>query len=51
MAEKETKRDHQKAILAILRCIKSRPQFFAEQLQKSMKVGELVLFYLNNTYF
>lgn len=36
--KKETRGDHQKGLLAFVRCIRSRPQFFAEQLQKAMKV-------------
>lgn len=37
-AKKETKGDHQKGILAFLRCIQSRPHFFAEQLNKAIRV-------------
>jgi hypothetical protein len=42
--KKETTGDHQRAILAILRCIQSRPRFFAEQLQNAMKVGQIMIF-------
>jgi hypothetical protein len=38
MAKKETSGDHQRGILAILRCIQSRVDFFAEQLRNAMKV-------------
>lgn len=34
----ETGRDTQKTLLAIVRSVRSRPHFFAEQLHKSMKV-------------
>ncbi len=34
----ETSGDLQKGILAIIRCVRSRPFFFAEQLRKAMKV-------------
>ncbi len=34
----ETSGDVQKGLLAIVRCVRSRPHFFAEQLRKSMKV-------------
>ncbi|CAF1191411.1 unnamed protein product [Rotaria magnacalcarata] len=37
IVKKETSGDIQKGILAIIRCIRSRPHFFAEQLQKAMK--------------
>ncbi|CAF2047091.1 unnamed protein product [Rotaria magnacalcarata] len=33
----ETSGDIQKGILAIIRCVRSRPHFFAEQMRKSMK--------------
>ena len=36
--KKETNGDHQRAILAFLRCIQNRPNFFAEQLNKAIKV-------------
>lgn len=35
--KKETKGDHQKALLALVRCLKNRPEFFAEQLRNAMK--------------
>ena len=35
----ETSGDIQKGLLAIVRCVRSRPHFFAEQLRKAMKVG------------
>ncbi len=38
LAKKETNGDHQRAILSILRCIQSRPHYFAEQLRNAMKV-------------
>ena len=34
----EASGDIQKGLLAIVRCIRSRPHFFAEQLRKAMKV-------------
>ncbi len=43
MVKKETSGDHERGILAVIRCIRSRPQFFAEQLQKAMKVGDIFL--------
>jgi len=36
----ETSGDTQKGLLAIIRCVRSRPYFFAEQLRKAMKVLE-----------
>jgi hypothetical protein len=40
MVKKETSGDHQRGILAVIRCIKSRPHFFAEQLRNAIKVGQ-----------
>ncbi|CAF4454150.1 unnamed protein product, partial [Rotaria magnacalcarata] len=37
----ETSGDIQKGILAIIRCVRSRPHFFAEQMRKSMKAREI----------
>lgn len=37
----KTKGDHQRTLLAIIRCIQSRPHFFAEQLNKAIKVQTL----------
>lgn len=34
----ETSGDIQRGLMAIIRCVRSRPHFFAEQLRKSMKV-------------
>lgn len=42
--KKETSGDHQRAILAFLRCIQSRPNFFAEQLNKAIKVRLIDLY-------
>ena len=39
MIESETSGDLKRGLLAIVRCVRSRPTFFAEQLRKSMKVG------------
>jgi hypothetical protein len=39
MVKSETSRDFQKGLLAIIRCIRSRPHFFAEQLRNAMKVN------------
>ncbi len=36
--KKETSGDIQRGLIAIIRCVRSRPQFFAEQLRKAMKV-------------
>ncbi len=38
VVKKETKSDHQAAILAIIKCIQSRPHFFAERLRNAIKV-------------
>jgi hypothetical protein len=38
VVKKETKGDHQKGILAIIRCIQSRPHFFAERLRHAVQV-------------
>jgi len=38
MIKSETRGDHQKGLLAIIRCIRSRPHFFAEQLRSAIKV-------------
>jgi hypothetical protein len=40
MVKKETSGDHQRGILAVIRCIKSRPHFFAEQLRNAIKVEQ-----------
>jgi len=39
MVKSETSGDLQKGLLAIIRCIRSRPHFFAEQLRNAMKVN------------
>ena len=46
----ETSGDVQKGLLAIVRSVRSRPHFFAEQLRKAMKVCFWPSLYLQLTY-
>jgi hypothetical protein len=39
----EASGDLQRSLLAIIRCVRSRPFFFAEQLRKSMKVSRSII--------
>jgi len=47
VVKSETSGDLQKGILAIIRCIKSRPHFFAEQLRNAIKVGQSYFLLIN----